>query len=57
MSIGNRVFGLGGVTGATAGPAVLSAWAPAPAEWTDEQAAGAGPASVTALAGLEVCSL
>lgn len=28
VSIGNRVFGLGGVTGATAGPAVLSAWAP-----------------------------
>ncbi|MFB8760890.1 NADP-dependent oxidoreductase [Nocardiopsis alba] len=49
---GDRVFGLGGVTGATAEPAVFSAWAPAPEAWTDEEAAGAGLASVTALGGL-----
>ncbi|MFF4756115.1 NADP-dependent oxidoreductase [Streptomyces sp. NPDC002514] len=54
VSIGDRVFGLGGVTGATAELAVLSAWALAPAAWSDEEAAGAGLASVTALAGLEV---
>ncbi|MER7846229.1 NADP-dependent oxidoreductase [Kitasatospora sp. NPDC096077] len=52
VSIGDRVFGLGGVTGATAELAVLSAWALAPDEWTDEQAAGAGLASVTAMRGL-----
>ncbi|MEU5978975.1 NADP-dependent oxidoreductase [Streptomyces sp. NPDC047315] len=52
VRIGDRVFGLGGVTGATAELAVLSAWAPAPATWTDEEAAGAGLASVTALGGL-----
>nr|WP_240434921.1 alcohol dehydrogenase catalytic domain-containing protein [Streptomyces sp. YIM 130001] len=54
VRIGDRVFGLGGVTGATAELAVLTAWAPAPAAWNDEQAAGAGLAAVTALAGLEV---
>ncbi|GAA2069070.1 NADP-dependent oxidoreductase [Streptomyces albiaxialis] len=52
VSAGDRVFGLGGVTGATAELAVLSAWAPAPVAWTDEEAAGAGLASVTALGGL-----
>jgi NADPH:quinone reductase-like Zn-dependent oxidoreductase len=52
VAVGDRVFGLGGVTGATAELAVLSAWAPAPAAWTDEEAAGAGLASVTALGGL-----
>ncbi len=52
VSIGDRVFGLGGVTGATAELAVLSAWAHAAETWTDEQAAGAGLASVTALRGL-----
>ncbi|MFH8613717.1 NADP-dependent oxidoreductase [Streptomyces sp. NPDC017979] len=52
VGVGDRVFGLGGVTGATAESAVLSAWAHAPAEWTDEEAAGAGLASVTALGGL-----
>ncbi|QKW54418.1 NADP-dependent oxidoreductase [Streptomyces buecherae] len=52
VSIGDRVFGLGGVTGATAELAVLSAWAHAPTTWSDEQAAGAGLASVTALGGL-----
>lgn len=53
VSIGDRVFGLGGVTGATAELAVFSAWAPAPAAWTDEEAAGAALASVTALGGLK----
>ncbi|MFI6804122.1 NADP-dependent oxidoreductase [Streptomyces luteogriseus] len=53
VSIGDRVFGLGGVTGATAELVVLSAWAPAPEVWSDEQAAAAGLASVTALNGLK----
>lgn len=53
VSIGDRVFGLGGVTGATAELAVFSAWAHAPTTWTDEEAAGAGLASVTALGGLK----
>ncbi|THA77360.1 NADP-dependent oxidoreductase [Streptomyces sp. A0642] len=52
VSIGDRVFGLGGVTGATAELLILSAWAHVPATWTDEQAAGAGLASVTAMRGL-----
>ncbi|GAA2371643.1 NADP-dependent oxidoreductase [Streptomyces carpaticus] len=54
VSVGDRVFGLGGVTGATAELAVLSAWARTPASWTDEQAAGAALASVTAMGGLKV---
>ncbi|MFJ9054780.1 NADP-dependent oxidoreductase [Streptomyces sp. NPDC102409] len=53
VGIGDRVFGLCGVTGATAELAVLSAWAPAPTAWSDEEAAGAGLASVTALGGLK----
>ncbi|CAL9387267.1 Zinc-type alcohol dehydrogenase-like protein [Streptomyces sp. enrichment culture] len=53
VRVGDRVFGLGGVTGATAELAVLSAWAPVPAAWTDEEAAGAGLVSVTALSGLK----
>ncbi|MEU6389092.1 NADP-dependent oxidoreductase [Streptomyces sp. NPDC046939] len=52
VDVGDRVFGLGGLTGATAELVVLSAWATAPANWTDEQAAGAGLASVTAFGGL-----
>ncbi|MFJ2178473.1 NADP-dependent oxidoreductase [Streptomyces sp. NPDC087851] len=52
VSIGDRVFGLGGVTGATAELLILSAWAHTPATWNDEQAAGAGLASVTAMGGL-----
>ncbi|MER7054469.1 NADP-dependent oxidoreductase [Streptomyces sp. NPDC000351] len=52
VSTGDRVFGLGGVTGATAELVILSAWAHAPATWNDEQAAGAGLASVTATGGL-----
>ncbi|HEY8985846.1 MAG TPA: NADP-dependent oxidoreductase [Streptomyces sp.] len=53
VGIGDRVFGLGGVTGATAELAVLSAWAHAPGTWSDEQSAGAGLAAVTALGGLK----
>lgn len=53
VSVGDRVFGLGGITGATAELAVLSAWAHAPATWTDEEAAGAALASVTAFGGLK----
>nr|WP_280887276.1 NADP-dependent oxidoreductase [Streptomyces sp. LBL] len=52
VSIGDRVFGLGGVTGATAELVILSAWAHSPDTWNDEQAAGAGLASVTAMRGL-----
>nr|WP_307851332.1 NADP-dependent oxidoreductase [Nocardiopsis sp. MG754419] len=52
--VGDRVFGLGGVTGATAELALLSARAQAPATWSDEESAGAGLASVTALGGLKV---
>ncbi|MFF3259435.1 NADP-dependent oxidoreductase [Streptomyces sp. NPDC002932] len=52
VSVGDRVFGLGGVTGATAELLVLSAWAHTPDAWSDEQAAGAGLASVTAMGGL-----
>ncbi|MFJ9421464.1 NADP-dependent oxidoreductase [Streptomyces sp. NPDC101249] len=52
VAVGDRVFGLGGVTGATAELAVFSAWAPAPGTWTDEEAAGAALASVTAMGGL-----
>ncbi len=53
VSIGDRVFGLGGVTGATAELLILSAWAHTPATWNDRQAAGAGLASVTAMRGLD----
>ncbi|MFF1699590.1 NADP-dependent oxidoreductase [Streptomyces sp. NPDC058257] len=53
VGVGDRVFGLGGVTGATAELAVLSAWAHSPATWSDEESAGAGLASVTAMGGLK----
>lgn len=52
VSVGDRVFGLGGVTGASAELVILSAWAHTPAPWNDGQAAGAGLASVTAMRGL-----
>ncbi|MEV8315086.1 NADP-dependent oxidoreductase [Streptomyces sp. NPDC059900] len=52
VSIGDRVFGLGGVTGASAELVILSAWAHTPDRWKDEQAAGAALASVTAMRGL-----
>lgn len=52
VTLGDQVFGLGGVVGATAEHAVLSAWAPVPPRWTLEQAAGAGLAVDTAGRGL-----
>ncbi|MGW6204847.1 NADP-dependent oxidoreductase [Streptomyces sp. NPDC055089] len=53
VRIGDRVFGLGGVTGATAELVILSAWAHTPETWNDDQAAAAGLASVTAMRGLD----
>ncbi len=50
---GDRVFGLGGIFGASAQYATLSAWAPVPEPWTLEQAAGAGLAVATAGRGLD----
>lgn len=53
VDAGDRVFGMGGVTGATAELAVLSVWARTPGTWSDEEAAGAGLVSVTAMGGLQ----
>jgi NADPH:quinone reductase-like Zn-dependent oxidoreductase len=52
VTVGERVFGLGGVFGASAEYATLTAWAPVPDQWTLEQAAGAGLAVATAGRGL-----
>ncbi|MGN9808950.1 NADP-dependent oxidoreductase [Micromonospora sp. BQ11] len=52
VTVGDRVFGLGGIFGATAEYAVLTAWAPVPDGWTLEQAAAAGLAVDTAGRGL-----
>ncbi|NLU81001.1 NADP-dependent oxidoreductase [Micromonospora sp. HNM0581] len=52
VTIGDQVFGLGGVLGASAEYALLTAWAPVPDRWTLEQAAGAGLAVATAGRGL-----
>lgn len=51
--VGEVVFGLGGVSDTTAEFAVLTAWAPAPEEWSTAQAAAAGLASVTAAGVIE----
>lgn len=48
VSVGDRVWGLGGVFGATAEHVVLSAWAPVPSTWSLEQAAAAGLTTATA---------
>lgn len=48
VAVGDEVFGLGGIFGATADYAVLSAWAAVPERWTMQQAAGAGLAVATA---------
>ncbi|MER7738135.1 NADP-dependent oxidoreductase [Streptomyces sp. NPDC096538] len=48
VTVGDEVFGLGGIFGATAEHAVLSAWAAVPEQWSMEQAAGAGLAVATA---------
>ncbi|WP_436535588.1 NADP-dependent oxidoreductase [Actinoplanes sp. HUAS TT8] len=53
VTVGDRVFGLGGLFGASAEYATLSAWAPVPEHWTLEQAAGAGLAVATAGRGLD----
>lgn len=47
-SIGELVFGLGGVSDTTAEFAVLTAWSPVPSNWSIEQAAAAGLAGATA---------
>lgn len=52
IAVGDRVFGLGGLFGASAEYATLTAWAPVPNRWTLEQAAGAGLAVATAGRGL-----
>jgi len=51
VQLGDTVFGLS--QGGAAELAVLTAWAPAPAAWTAEQAAAAGLVSTTAIAGLD----
>jgi NADPH:quinone reductase-like Zn-dependent oxidoreductase len=53
VAAGDRVFGLGGLFGASAEYATLTAWAPVPDKWSLEQAAGAGLAVATAGRGLD----
>ncbi|MEU5459686.1 NADP-dependent oxidoreductase [Streptomyces globisporus] len=48
VTVGDKVFGLGGIFGAAAEYAVLTAWSAVPEAWTLEQAAGAGLAVATA---------
>ncbi|HWS35104.1 MAG TPA: NADP-dependent oxidoreductase [Actinoplanes sp.] len=48
VTVGDTVFGLGGLFGGSAEHFVLTAWAPVPATWTVEQAAAAGLAIATA---------
>ncbi|MFJ5865003.1 NADP-dependent oxidoreductase [Streptomyces parvus] len=48
VTVGDKVFGLGGIFGASAEYAVLTAWSGVPEAWTLEQAAGAGLAVATA---------
>ncbi|WP_430791765.1 NADP-dependent oxidoreductase [Actinoplanes sp. G11-F43] len=48
VAVGDKVFGLGGIFGASAEHVVLTAWAHVPGTWTLEQAAGAGLAVATA---------
>ncbi|MFJ8051786.1 NADP-dependent oxidoreductase [Streptomyces luteogriseus] len=52
VSVGDAVFGLAMTFGASAEHVVLTAWAPVPATWSPEQAAGAGLAVATAVSGL-----
>jgi len=51
--IGDRVFGLGGISDTTGEFAVLTAWTDVPSGWSTAQAAAAGLASATAAAALE----
>ncbi|MCW1249605.1 NADP-dependent oxidoreductase [Acaricomes phytoseiuli] len=53
-AVGDRVFGLGGVSDTTAEYAVLTAWSVIPEGWSMAQAAAAGLAAATAEAALEV---
>jgi NADPH:quinone reductase-like Zn-dependent oxidoreductase len=52
VAVGDLVFGVTGVTGATAERVVLFAWAKPPASWTAPEAAAAGLAATTAVPGL-----
>ncbi|SDS38763.1 NADP-dependent oxidoreductase [Actinoplanes derwentensis] len=52
VTVGDTVFGLGGLFGASAEHFVLTAWAPVPTTWTLEQAAGAGLAIATSAGAL-----
>lgn len=52
-SVGDRVFGLGGVSDTSGEYAVLTAWSHAPSGWSTAQAAAAGLASATAAAAIE----
>lgn len=52
VSVGDRVFGLGGIFGASAEYVTLTAWAAVPEPWSLEEAAGAGLAVATAGLGL-----
>lgn len=52
VAVGDAVFGLAYIFGASAEHVVLTAWAPIPATWSPEQAAGAGLAIATAVSGL-----
>ncbi|SDH40706.1 NADPH:quinone reductase [Lentzea fradiae] len=53
VTVGDRLFGLGGLFGASAEYAVLAAWAVVPDAWSLEQAAGAGLAVDTAVRALD----
>lgn len=52
VTVGDHVFGLGGIYGASAEHAVLTAWALLPDTWTAEQGAAAGLAVTTAAGAL-----
>ncbi len=53
VAVGDRVFGLGGISDTTAEYAVLTAWSAAPEDWSTAQAAAAGLATATAAAVIE----
>ena len=53
VSVGDLVFGLGGVSDTTAEFAVLTAWSAVPSTWSAEQGAAAGLASATAAAAID----
>ncbi|GGF51384.1 oxidoreductase [Marmoricola endophyticus] len=52
VAVGDRVFGLGGVQDTYAELAVLTAYAPVPAQWSANEAASAGLAPATAMGAL-----